>query len=262
MKESKISSRHPRAESLKIREKLVKSYEKGIVVGEGLIAHGRGEAFDYLLGEKTVEPALMAIKAAAAMLLTAKHPVISVNGNAAALAAVDIVKFAKIVGAKIEVNLFHSSAERKRAIKKALEEVGAVEVLGVDDEASVRISEIASERRCVDVRGIFIADVVLVPLEDGDRTEALVKMGKRVIAIDLNPLSRTAQFASITIVDNIVRAMPTLVKVAEELKNKPKKVLREIVSNFDNRKVLGETIGLINERLSELAQKGVYLKIP
>ena len=31
------------------------------------------------------------------------------------------------------------------------------------------------------------ADTVLVPLEDGDRTEALVKMGKTVVAIDLNP---------------------------------------------------------------------------
>lgn len=259
--ESAVSPRHPRAESLRIREKLAKSYENGIVVKEGLIAHGRGEAFDYLLGEKTVEPALTSLRAAAAMLLTAKHPVISVNGNAAALAAEDIVKLAKVVNAKIEVNLFHTSAKRKQAIKKMLEKAGAVEVLGVDDEVSVRISEVASERRHVDARGIFVADVVLVPLEDGDRTEALVKMGKKVIAIDLNPLSRTAQFASITIVDNIVRAMPILVKIAEELKKEPKKVLQEILANFDNRKVLGEAIGLINERLSELAQKGVYIKI-
>jgi 4-phosphopantoate--beta-alanine ligase len=58
-----------------------------------------------------------------------------------------------------------------------------------------------SDRRMVDPDGIYIADVVLVPLEDGDRTEALVKMGKKVIAIDLNPLSRTSQKASITIVE-------------------------------------------------------------
>lgn len=262
MKEkSAVSMRHPRAESLRIRERLVKSFEMGIVVGEGLIAHGRGEAFDYLLGEKTVEPALTSLRAAAAMLLTAKHPVISVNGNAAALVAEDIVKLAKVVGAKIEVNLFHPSAKRKKAIKKMLEGAGAVEVLGVDKEAAARISEVASERRRVDARGIFVADVVLVPLEDGDRTEALVKMGKKVIAIDLNPLSRTAQFASVTIVDNIVRAMPMLVKIAEELKTKPKEALLKILANFDNKKVLGEAIGLINKRLSELAQKGVYIKV-
>mgnify|MGYP006179153607 CR=1 FL=1 len=35
------------------------------------------------------------------------------------------------------------------------------------------------ERRRVDPEGIFIADTVFVPLEDGDRTEALAKMGKK-----------------------------------------------------------------------------------
>ena len=58
--------------------------------------------------------------------------------------------------------------------------------------------------------GIFDADVVLIPLEDGDRCEALVAMGKKVIAIDLNPLSRTARKATVSIVDNILRAVPNL----------------------------------------------------
>lgn len=53
-----------------------------------------------------------------------------------------------------------------------------------------------------------------MPLEDGDRTEALVRMGKRVVTIDLNPLSRTAVAAHVTIVDNLVRAMPALVEQA------------------------------------------------
>ena len=47
--------------------------------------------------------------------------------------------------------------------------------------------------------------MILVPLEDGDRCEALVAMGKTVIVVDLNPLSRSAQMASITIVDEITR---------------------------------------------------------
>jgi len=259
--EIKIPQKHPRAESLRIREKLIKNFKSGVVASAGLIAHGRGETFDYILGEKTTQPALKAIEAAAATLLTAEHPVISVNGNAAALASKDIVELSKITKAKIEVNLFYRSSEREIAIKRVLEEAGATKVLGVDEAASARISEVGSERRRVDPKGILIADVVLVPLEDGDRTEALVRMGKKVIAIDLNPLSRTAQFATITIVDNIVRAIPTLTEIINKLKREDKKKLEHTASTFDNKKNLGEAIDLIHRRLSKLAEKGVYLPI-
>lgn len=257
--ETKISPQHPRAESLINREKLIKHQKSGIVALAGLIAHGRGEAFDYLLGEKTTKPALRAIETAAATMLLAKQPVISVNGNAAALAAEDIVNLADITGSKIEVNLFHRSLERELAINQLLGALGAKEILGVGEASSAQISEVYSARRRVDPRGILLADVVLVPLEDGDRTEALRKMGKTVIAIDLNPLSRTAQWASITIVDNAVRALPLLVKEASVLKNEGREKLRKLVSNFDNREVLAEAIKLINQRLSELARKGVYI---
>ena len=50
----------------------------------------------------------------------------------------------------------------------------------------------------------------MVPLEDGDRTKALRKAGKIVITFDLNPLSRTAETANITIVDNVTRAVDLL----------------------------------------------------
>jgi len=259
--EIKIPEEHPRAESLPIREKLIKHFKSGDVTSAGLIAHGRGEALDYILGEKTTQPALKATKAAAATLLTAKHPVISVNGNTAALTSKDIVKLSKITRAKIEVNLFHRSSEREIAIKKLLEEAEATEVLGIGEAASARIPEVGSERRRIDPKGILIADAVLVPLEDGDRTEALVRMGKKVIAIDLNPLSRTAQFATVTIVDNIVRAIPTLIKVLNKLKTKNKKELENITSTFDNKKALGEAIDIIHRRLSKLAERGVYLPI-
>src|SRR2546425_6245618 len=83
----KIPRSHPRYTSLMTREKLVRAWKAGIAVPEGLIAHGRGEAFDYLLGEETSAPALVAEKTAAAFLVRAKSPVISVNGNVAALAA-------------------------------------------------------------------------------------------------------------------------------------------------------------------------------
>jgi len=72
-----IPKSHPRAKSLVIREKLVDGFDDGIVAKEGLLAHGRGEAFDYLLGEKTTPTAKNAIKAASAALLLAKNPVIS-----------------------------------------------------------------------------------------------------------------------------------------------------------------------------------------
>lgn len=106
-----------------------------------------------------------------------------------------------------------------------------------------------------------MADVVLVPLEDGDRTEALVRMGKKVIAVDLNPLSRTAQKASITIVDNIVRAAPTLAEIAKELRKEGKEKCELILASFDNRKNLAESIALINKRLSELTKERRYLSL-
>ncbi|MGQ9641114.1 MAG: 4-phosphopantoate--beta-alanine ligase [Candidatus Bathycorpusculaceae bacterium] len=257
----KIPKNHPRAESLKIREKLIEHYDEGVVASAGLIAHGRGEAFDYLLGEKTTAPALKAIEAAAAMLLTAKKPVISVNGNTAALVAEEIVQLAEVVNAKIEVNLFYRTSERELAIKKLLEKAGAKEVLGVGKNASAKIPELGSERRHVDPKGILVADVVLVPLEDGDRTEALVKMGKKVIAVDLNPLSRTSQKATITIVDNVVRAMPKLIETAKKLKTQGLEKCRKTLRNFNNKPNLAESINLIKERLSKVAEKGEQLTV-
>ena len=59
-------------------------------------------------------------------------------------------------------------------------------------------------------QGIGEADVVLVPLEDGDRCQALKAMGKTVVTVDLNPLSRTAKAADVTVVDELTRALPFL----------------------------------------------------
>jgi 4-phosphopantoate--beta-alanine ligase len=251
---TKISPKHPRAESLRIRRKLLDHFGSGVVAEAGLFAHGRGEAFDYLLGERTTEVAFKALEAAAALLLSAKHPVISVNGNAAALVANDIVQLAEIVGARIEVNLYYRSLNRELAIQRLLEAAGANHVLGVAGDASMTLPEMQSERRRVDPQGIGTADVVLIPLEDGDRTEVLVKSGKKVIAIDLNPLSRTARFATMTIVDNIVRAMPTLVERARELRNQDQTILDHIIANFANSRNLADTLTLINQRLSQLAE--------
>jgi len=240
-----IPRNHPRRKSLLLRERLVEGYRNGLVCEDGLIAHGRGEAFDYLLGERTRKPAREAIKAAAAALLLAERPVISVNGNAAALAAESIAKLAKELNCKVEVNLFYRTQERAGRIAEQLKRAGVEEVLGVKD-AYARIPELSSERRKVSIEGIYRADCVLIPLEDGDRTEALVRMGKRTIAIDLNPLSRTARKADITIVDELTRAMPQLVKEVRKLKEKDEAYLKSVLRRYDNRRILEESRKLID----------------
>jgi len=229
-----IPEHHPRARSLQIRELLVEGFRNGIVAEEGLIAHGRGEAFDYLIGEKTTEEAFRAMKSAVALMMLAERPVISVNGNTACLCTREIIRLAELTRAKVEVNLFYRTYEREVVIEKLLKANGASKVYGVGSRATATVPELMSDRRHVDPDGIYTADVVLVPLEDGDRTEALVKMGKKVIAIDLNPLSRTSQKASVTIVDNVIRAMPTMVEFAGQFTNLQKSKLQKLANDFDN----------------------------
>ncbi len=238
---------HPRYESLKLRDALVEGVREGVTVLQGLIAHGRGEAFDYLLGERTVVPALRAIEASVALLLVASDPVISVNGNTAVLCPRELVDVSNVLDAKLEVNLFYRSSERAEKIEAVLKKNGAERVYGVSP--SEEIVGLSSERRKVDMEGIFSGDVVLVPLEDGDRTEALVKSGKKVVAIDLNPLSRTSKTATITIMDNVVRAVPRMIEVASEYKDKSRDDLQKIVDGFDNKVNLEECLRVILEGL-------------
>ena len=237
----KIPKSHPRFVSLSIREKIVKGYNDGLVAKEGLLAHGRGEAFDYLVGEKTTKTAKAAFNAAAATLLSAQSPVISVNGNVAALCPKEIVQLAKATKAKIEVNLFYNDENRKKKIVKSLKKAGAKQVLGTNPRSYRRIGGLDSPRRIVDKDGIFVADVVLVPLEDGDRTEALQKIGKTVITFDLNPLSRTAQTANITIVDNVIRGMSLLLLACKKSKTAK--------TNFNNKRTLSSAISEIKNNL-------------
>ncbi|HZS74604.1 MAG TPA: phosphopantothenate/pantothenate synthetase [Candidatus Nitrosotalea sp.] len=244
-----IPKTHPRATSLYIREKLVHGFKDGLVVEEGLLAHGRGEMFDYLIGERTTKTSHKAIKAAARALLAAKLPVISVNGNFAALCTKEIIELSKVTGAKIEVNLFYASEKRKKAISQVLKKNGAKEVLGLDSKFSKKIPKLDSARRVVDKRGIFSADVVLVPLEDGDRTIALKKFGKDVITFDLNPMSRTAQTADITIVDNVTRGMKILIDVCKKLSKKD----IDKKSKFDNKKNLKKSTLIIRKNLRRMA---------
>ncbi len=240
-----IPSNHPRAQSLAIRQLLVNGFKSGLVVSEGLIAHGRGEAFDYLIGEKTSNYAFEAIKAASSLLLLAKRPVISVNGNTAALCPKEIVDLANETKSSIEVNLFYRNKTRENLIAETLQKNGANIVLGVGEKEFVKIAELSSNRRHVDPKGIFLADVVFVPLEDGDRTKALINMQKKVITVDLNPLSRTSQTATISIIDNIVRAIPELVKTSKQLKKMSQNSLLKILNNFNNKYNIDNSLKII-----------------
>ncbi len=234
------------------REHLVNGVKGGLTALEGLMAHGRGEAFDYIIGEKTQPFAQWAMKAAVAKLLLSEHPVLSVNGNVVALCPKDIVQLSKATGARLEANIFYRTEDRVKRIVGALKKAGAKQVLGIEPDA--RIKGLSGPRARCAKEGIVSADVVLVPLEDGDRTLALVANGKFVITVDLNPMSRTARAAQITIVDNIVRAVPEMTRLARELKSQPRTRLEAIVRSYDNKKVLSEALRFMSDRLSKLAK--------
>jgi 4-phosphopantoate--beta-alanine ligase len=110
-----------------------------------------------------------------------------------------------------------------------------------------RLLHLSHDRAWCRRDGLFSADVVLVPLEDGDRCEVLVRMGKTVIAVDLNPLSRTARTASLTIVDELSRALPQIAKSCRELSVTEQE---QLIRSVDNHYYLSEAIREMTLRLS------------
>ena len=238
-----IPEDHPRYRSLVARERIADAVRSGIVVVEGASAHGRGEAFDYLLGEETSASAARAEETAAAFLMAAQRPVISVNGNTAALAAAEIRDLAEASGAAVEVNLFHRTEARMEAITAHLKGAG----VSVLEGTAERLLPLSHDRALCLREGIGAADVVLVPLEDGDRCEALVAMGKTVITIDLNPLSRTAKTATVTIVDELTRALPNITRACREMTPETRD---RLVAAHDNPTLLRDALEQIQETLT------------
>ena len=228
---SSIPKDHPRYASLQARHLLEEGLKNGITTPTGLIAHGRGESLDYLLGEKTHDFALSAIKACCAKMLNSKKAVISINGNTAMLVANEFCELADVCGALLEVNLFYDSAGRREKIAEHFKKLGK-DILGVNPNAKVQ--GLSSARANVDAQGINDADFVLVSLEDGDRTEALIKNSKFVAAIDLNPLCRTSKMANITIVDNVCRAIPLMTEQCKKLALLDFKERENIYLGFNN----------------------------
>jgi 4-phosphopantoate--beta-alanine ligase len=107
------------------------------------------------------------------------------------------------------------------------------------------LNEIKNSRSSASKTGIYSADTILIPLEDGDRAEILKNSGKNIITIDLNPLSRTSKMSDVSIMDNIVRAIPYMTKIAEDLKNQDKEILMQLVNEFDNEENLKESLAQI-----------------
>ncbi len=223
-----------------------------MVATQGLIAHGRGEAFDYLIGERTTEEAELAEVLCAFLLLSAERPVISVNGNVGALASEDLSELANLLGCPCEVNIFHRTEERVVRLAEELRSKGCRRVLG--EKTDARIPGLDHARALCSKDGIYISDVVLVPLEDGDRCRALKNMGKKVLTIDLNPLSRTARTADITILDNLTRAVPNLVGHCRKAQEKGAvhgiaiEGVRERLEDFDNIENMNRTLRRMVDR--------------
>lgn len=245
MTETEVPEDHPRYASLVTRHRIEAGVDRGITSRQGLIAQGRGEAFDYLLGEQTLPSAAAAERAAAAALLGATDPVLSVNGNVAALVPEAIVELADTVDATLEVNLFNRTDERMRAIAEHLRAHGATAVKGLTGDGE--IPGLSHARGTVDADGIGAADVVVVPLEDGDRAEALAATGKTEIVIDLNPGSRSARAAAIPIVDNVIRAVPNVTAHARDLADAEPSALAAVVEEFDPTAALDDAEAAIRD---------------
>lgn len=258
MTNHEIPRDHPRYQSLITRERIIDGMHNRIVAEAGLLAAGRGEAFDYLLGEETPPFALEQERLAIIYLLLAKKPVISVNGNVAVLCPDEIIELGKLINAPLEINLFYRTRERELAIETAMKEAGAEKLLGIDPKRQTTIEEISHQRRIVDVNGIAISDCVFVPLEDGDRTQALKHLQKEVVTVDLNPLSRTSLAASVSITNNISRAVTEMVDIARELKNLPIEELLVERSKLDNRKLLKTALKFMSNRLMKFATEIEY----
>jgi len=66
-------------------------------------------------------------------------------------------------------------------------------------------------------------------------------------------LSRMAQAATITIVDNVTRAIPRIEHWIHELKDTKRYDLDNLVKTWDNTKNLAEVLSFLSKRLNSLS---------
>ena len=112
------------------------------------------------------------------------------------------------------------------------------------ESPNFKIEGLEGPRSNCTVEGIGGADTILVPLEDGDRCEALISLGKEVLVVDLNPLSRSARMATVTIVDEVSRAFEGILSCLLNDSD-----YRQ--TEWDNQKSLKESLKDIGEHFSE-----------
>ncbi|MHA1909090.1 MAG: phosphopantothenate/pantothenate synthetase family protein, partial [Candidatus Thorarchaeota archaeon] len=72
-----------------------------------------------------------------------------------------------------------------------------------------------------------------------------------------NPISRTAVYSDITIVDNVIRAMPLMVQYTREMSTLPKDELKGIVDAFDNAANIRHSLNLMVKHLSSKASLSI-----
>ena len=60
------------------------------------------------------------------MLCLAEHPIISVNGNVAALAPEGLIELGQGLNAPLEVNIFHTETGREQKIRRHLLKHGGI----------------------------------------------------------------------------------------------------------------------------------------
>jgi 4-phosphopantoate--beta-alanine ligase len=78
-------------------------------------------------------------------------------------------------------------------------------------------------------------------------------MGKKVIAIDLNPLSRTSLAADIAIVDELTRALEKMLRMVGEMRRDPGE-RNKVLSSFNNYENLAFTMEGICQNLRRQAR--------
>jgi 4-phosphopantoate--beta-alanine ligase len=80
-------------------------------------------------------------------------------------------------------------------------------------------------------------------------------MGKVVVSIDLNPLSRTSQRATIPVVDELTRALPNIEKFVRELKKQPAEAAR-VRKSYRRDGNLAAVFSFLGWRLVQLRRGG------
>ena len=107
-----VPKSHPRYESLRLRDAIVEGVRRGVTSEHGLIAHGRGEAYDYLLGERTHDFALAAIAA-----LPEHYHTIVVLREVQGLSYEEIAATLGISKGTVESRLFRARERLRRALE-------------------------------------------------------------------------------------------------------------------------------------------------